>query len=55
MCTSTSGSSVSLNSRWLYGSPSPTGSYEHTVLRSEVNSGNAWRFSGLVRYLGWTI
>lgn len=48
--TSTSGSVVSANMKWLYGTPRPTGSYEHTVFNSDVNSGSACRFSALVKY-----
>lgn len=48
--TSTSGSVVSANMKWLYGTPKPTGSYEHTVFNSDVNSGNACRLSALVKY-----
>lgn len=46
---SPSGSVVSENIKWLYGTPSPTGSYEQTVFKNDVNNGNAWRFSALVK------
>jgi hypothetical protein len=47
---STNGSTESENRRWLYGTPRPTGSYAHTVFSSDVNIGNACRFSAQVKY-----
>lgn len=39
--TSTNGSNESVNNKWLYGTPSPTGSYAHTVFNNDVNIGKA--------------